>query len=64
MKVVDPATLEVMGRDKNASSGAWEQLSIAFTATKKCYQILLGNFTPAYVPGDLRAGYFDDFALM
>ncbi len=63
MKVVDPATLEVMGRDENASSGEWEQLSIAFTATKKCYWIILGNYTPAYVPGDLRAGYFDDLAV-
>jgi len=63
-KVIDPATLEVMGRDKNAGSGAWEQLSVEFTATKKCYQVIIGNFTPAYVPGDLRAGYFDDFSVI
>jgi len=64
MKIIDPATLEVMGLDKNASAAEWEQLSVVFTATKKCYQVIIGNYTPAYVPGDLQAGYFDDFSVI
>ena len=64
MKVIDPDTLENMGETKNAGSESWEQLSVVFTATKKCYLVLIGNYTPAYVPGDLQAGYFDDFSVI
>jgi len=60
MKVIDPDTLEVMGEDVNASALDWEKLEVSFTAEKKCYVVILGNYTPGYTPGDRKECYFDD----
>lgn len=46
-----------MGASFNAGAGAWEQLSVAFTATKTVHIVRLINFTKN--DGDTRA-YFDD----
>lgn len=50
--------VELMGEDFNSGSlGAWEQLSVTFTAEKKVYTVRLINAT--LQDGDTRA-YFDD----
>ncbi|MBE3109699.1 MAG: hypothetical protein IMZ46_04150 [Acidobacteria bacterium] len=48
---------EIQGEDWNSGAGAWEQLSITFTALKKVYTVRLINAT--IQDGDTRA-YFDD----
>jgi hypothetical protein len=48
---------EKKGEDLNAGAGAWEQLSVTFTALKKVYVVRLFNGTVQ--DGDTRA-YFDD----
>ena len=55
LQVYDGKTL--MGEDVNTGVGAWEQLSVPFTALKKVYTVRLANFT--LQDGDTRA-YFDD----
>jgi len=47
----------LMGESFNIGAGAWEQLSVTFTALKKVYIVRLINFTLS--DGDTRA-YFDD----
>ena len=60
MKVIDPDTQEVMGEDVNESTETWEQLSVTFTAEKKVYKVILGNYTAgSYVVGDKKPCYFD-----
>lgn len=55
LKVYDNA--DVVGIDLNTGTGAWEQLSVSFTAEKKVYTVRLANY--AIPDGDSRA-YFDD----
>lgn len=48
---------DLIGEGFNAGAGAWEQLSVTFTAAKKVYVVRLINCTISN--GDTRA-YFDD----
>lgn len=48
---------DVLARGVSVGTGAWEQLSITFTAAKKVYRIRMINRVKG--PGDARA-YFDD----
>jgi hypothetical protein len=54
IQILDGPTL--MGETFNIGAGAWEQLSVTFTANKKVYIVRLINFDG---DGEVRT-YFDD----
>jgi len=61
LEIIDPDSKETKGIDINEGTGAWEQLSITFTAEQKVYIGCLRNNTPAKEV-DSRA-YFDNIAI-
>jgi len=58
LAVINPDTGEVITSDTSSASGAWEQLSVNFTAEKKVYIVRLLNKSKH---GD-HAVYFDDLS--
>jgi hypothetical protein len=57
IQIYDGSTL--MGEAFNTGSGAWEQLSVTFTALKKIYKVRLCNFNDKLNDVDKKC-YFDD----
>lgn len=57
MRAIDPATGTVMGEAASVGTGAWEQITLSFAATKKFYLLKLMNASPPN--GDVRV-YFDN----
>lgn len=60
-EIFDPDSKVTKGTDSNVGAGAWEELSINFTAEQKVYMGCLRNNTPAK-DVDTRA-YFDNIAI-
>lgn len=60
-EIFDPDSKVTKGIDNNVGTGAWEELSIIFTAEQKVYMGCLRNNTPAK-DVDSRA-YFDNIEI-